>query len=229
MGAASDGGYLGSDFEAFVSAVKSGGPGVYTGKLMHDVHMDDGFRAEYGQRVIISGDASLSEPPVWSGGNILLQQQGSLSLTFVALGADSTWSTGEFFVPVTISATRSDALLSLARMAVPLEVLARLLTQATTGFELQLSEVTVQDSGQDHSNPIIPDIIGPLTGSVTMGADGALVYDPPDLLPGVRAPLPAATLRPPSSSGSPLVNSLETTLLAHLALLPHLLRCAWLL
>ena len=90
MGAASDGGYLGSDFEAFVSAVKSGGPGVYTGKLMHDVHIEGSFSAEYGQRVIISGDASLSEPPVWSGGNIGVLQQGSLSLTFVALGADST-------------------------------------------------------------------------------------------------------------------------------------------
>ena len=35
-----DGGYLGSDFEAFFSAVVSGAAGVYVGVLLHDAGIE---------------------------------------------------------------------------------------------------------------------------------------------------------------------------------------------
>ena len=71
--------------------------------------------------------------------------------------------------------------LSLVQMDVAIDVLGELLVQmlllvnTTAGGVIRLSEVTVPDSWQDLKG---------LTGSMTMGADGALVYDPPNLLPG---------------------------------------------
>ena len=53
-------------------------------------------------------------------------------------------------------------------MAVPAAVLVSAIASATAGSTLLMSEVTVPDATQDP---------GALTGSVTVGADGALAYD----------------------------------------------------
>ena len=108
MGAASDGGYLGSDFEAFFSAVVSGAAGIYVGVLLQDAGIETDLVVRPGQRVSVSGDPSLPRPPRWGGGGFEVQQRGSLSLSSVEMPAVSV-SGGE---------------LSLSRMDVPADVLA---------------------------------------------------------------------------------------------------------
>ena len=83
-----DGGYLGSDFEAFFSAVVSGAAGVYVGVLLQDAGIETDLVVRPGQRVSLSGDASLPRPPRWGGGGFTVQQRGSLSLRSVAVPAD---------------------------------------------------------------------------------------------------------------------------------------------
>ena len=69
-----DGGYLGSDFEAFFSAVVSGAAGVYVGVLLQDAGIATDLVVRPGQRVSVSGDASLPRPPRWGGGSFTVQQ-----------------------------------------------------------------------------------------------------------------------------------------------------------
>ncbi len=54
-----DGGYLGSDVEAFFSAVVSGAAGVYVGVLLQDAGIETDLVVRPGQRVSVSGDPSL--------------------------------------------------------------------------------------------------------------------------------------------------------------------------
>ena len=84
-----DGGYLGSDFEAFFSAVVSGAAGVYVGVLLQDAGIETDLVVRPGQRVSVSGDPSLPRPPRWGGGSFTVQQSGSLSLGSVELPAVS--------------------------------------------------------------------------------------------------------------------------------------------
>ena len=78
-----DGGYLGSDFEAFFSAVVSGAAGVYVGVLLQDAGIETDLVVRPGQRVSVSGDPSLPRPPRWGGGGFEVQQRASLSLRSV--------------------------------------------------------------------------------------------------------------------------------------------------
>ena len=78
-----DGGYLGSDFEAFFSAVVSGAAGIYVGVLLRDAGIETDLVVRPGQRVSVSGDPSLPRPPRWGGGGFTVQQRGSLSLSSV--------------------------------------------------------------------------------------------------------------------------------------------------
>ena len=160
-----DGGYLGSDAEAFFSAVVSGAAGVYVGVLLQDAGIETDLVVRPGQRVSLSGDASLPRPPRWGGGGFTVQQRGSLSLRSVAVRE--------------VAVSGGDLSLSLAQVAVPADVLYQIFAAARPGSAVRLSEVTVPDSWQD---------LGTLTGSATVGADGVPVYDPPGLLP-------AATVR----------------------------------
>ena len=84
-----DGGYLGSDFQAFFSAVVSGAAGVYVGVLLQDAGIETHLVVRPGQRVSVSGDASLPQPPVWGDGGFTVQHRGSLELHFVALGTSA--------------------------------------------------------------------------------------------------------------------------------------------
>ena len=65
MGAATDGGYLGSDFQAFFSAVVSGAAGVYVGMLVEDAGISTDLTVTPGQIVSVTGDPSLPQPPAW--------------------------------------------------------------------------------------------------------------------------------------------------------------------
>ena len=167
-----DGGYLGSDFEAFFSAVVSGAAGIYVGVLLRDAGIETDLVVRPDQRVRLSGDPSLPRPPRWGGGSLTVQQRGSLSLESVEMPAVRVMSGGE---------------LSLSRMAVPYGMLVQLFFSAhAPGSVVRLSEVTVPDSWQGPAT---------LAGSATGGADGALACDPPDLC-SVRAS-PLSPLRPP--------------------------------
>eukprot|EP01046_Picozoa_sp_COSAG06_P052883 COSAG06_NODE_8998_length_2016_cov_1.521127_1_plen_157_part_10 len=155
MGAASDGGYLGSDFEAFFSAVVSGAAGVYVGVLLQDAGIETDLVVRPGQRVSVSGDASLPRPPRWGGGGFTVQQRASLSLSFVGvLGAISV-SGGE---------------LNLVQMSIPSYKLQATLiaANATAGSVVRLSEVAVDSAKQ-------------FSGSVSVATDGTASYEPPDL------------------------------------------------
>ena len=161
----SDGGYLGLDIQAFFSAVVTSAPGMFAAMLLQDAGIETDVVVRSGQRVSVRGDASRSRPPRWGNGGFTVQQHGYLSLSSMAISRVSMCG-GE---------------LSLVQMDVAIDVLGELLVQmlllvnTTAGGVIRLSEVTVPDSWQDLKG---------LTGSMTMGADGALVYDPPNLLPG---------------------------------------------
>ena len=62
VGAATNGGYLGSDFRAFFSAVVSGAAGVYFGMLAEDAGISTDLVVTLGQTVSVVGDPSLSAP-----------------------------------------------------------------------------------------------------------------------------------------------------------------------
>ena len=65
VGAATDGGYLGSDIRTLVSAVFSGAAGVYAGMLMKSAGITMDLTVTPGQRVWVTGDLSLPQPPEW--------------------------------------------------------------------------------------------------------------------------------------------------------------------
>eukprot|EP01045_Picozoa_sp_COSAG04_P007565 COSAG04_NODE_398_length_14962_cov_39.977461_8_plen_444_part_00 len=58
VGAATDGGYLGSDFQAFFSAVVSGAAGVYVGMLVEDAGISTDLVVTPGQSVAVTGQAA---------------------------------------------------------------------------------------------------------------------------------------------------------------------------
>jgi hypothetical protein len=83
VGAATDGGYLGSDARAFVSAVLSGAAGYYALALDANAVVAVDVVIHPGQDVHISGGGRAS--PTWGDGSFTVQQGGSLSLEGVEL------------------------------------------------------------------------------------------------------------------------------------------------
>jgi hypothetical protein len=79
MGAASEGGYLGSDFASFFSAVVSGAAGSYIVALAADAGISTDLRIEPGQDVHISGEQSLPGAIVTDWGPSL-RKYGTASL-----------------------------------------------------------------------------------------------------------------------------------------------------
>ena len=180
-----DGGYLGSDFETFFSAVVSGAAGIYVGMLVEDAGITTDLVVRPGQDVSVSGDRSLAEAPLWGGGGFTVQQRGSLSLASVALGASAA-----------LAVTGGGAL-SLSDMVVPAAVANSLVAQMeSTGSSVRLSGVTALEYPA----------LGAVSGTVTAHGDGDasfLTYDPPAIREwffGVSAffagsPSPALSLR----------------------------------
>jgi hypothetical protein len=87
MGAASEGGYLGSDSASFLSAVVSGAAGSYIVTLTADAGIGTDLVIEPGQNVRVSGDPGLAVAPSWGSGGFVVSERGSLALTYVALSS----------------------------------------------------------------------------------------------------------------------------------------------
>jgi hypothetical protein len=79
MGAASEGGYLGSDFASFFSGVVSGAAGSYN-TLTGNAGIGTDLVIQPGQDVHISGDPSLAVAPSWGGGGFAVREHAKLSL-----------------------------------------------------------------------------------------------------------------------------------------------------
>eukprot|EP01052_Picozoa_sp_SAG31_P024531 SAG31_NODE_2093_length_6459_cov_3.398585_3_plen_494_part_00 len=181
VGAAALGGFLGSDVAAFVSAVISGAAGTYVLTLTEDADVETDLVVQPGQNVIINGDPGLMEGPNWGTGAFTVREGGTLSLTHIEL----TWSSGSpsggggsgTASSVTEVVSVSGGSLSLAQMAVtPPQLLALFATTTAAGSVVQVSELTV------------PGHADVLTGSLSVGVDGAMVYDPANLVLLVRFP-----------------------------------------
>jgi hypothetical protein len=176
MGAASEGGYLGSDIDSFFSAVVSGAAGVYIVTLMQDVGIGTDLVIQPGQDVRISGALGLAEAPSWGGGGFTVEERGSLALTYVGLSDSATGRMGDSatgqlvdWSPTMTALTTTDGgSLSLSSMAVPAYVLGRAEAQLSgAGSCLRLSAVTL---------PEYP-ALGELTGTMTVG--DSVTIDPP--------------------------------------------------
>ena len=88
VGAASEGGYLGSDPQAFLSAVLSGAAGYYAVSLEEDAEISTDLAVLFGQNVRISGGGGSSTG--WGSGSITVRRDGALALSGVALPGDLT-------------------------------------------------------------------------------------------------------------------------------------------
>ena len=98
MGAASEGGYLGSDFASFFSAVVSGAAGSYIVMLMGDAGIGTDLVIQPGQDVRISGDPSLAVAPSWGSGGFTVRQTGLLSLVGVEVGRITVLGAGSLSI-----------------------------------------------------------------------------------------------------------------------------------
>ena len=152
---------MGADFETFFSAVVSGAAGLYVGMLVNNVGINTMLIITPGQTVSINGDRALPQAPSWGSGGFTVQERGSVLLTYVTLEA------------VARLLVTGGGALRLVDCIVPSEVLSGVVTQLSgEGSTLQLSAVTV---------PERPDV-GERTGTMTVGADGSTVVDPPNFV-----------------------------------------------
>jgi hypothetical protein len=90
VGAATDGGYLGSDAQAFEPAVLSGAAGYYALALTADAGIGTDLTIQPGQNVKIDGEPSLSMPPSWGTGSFTVAERTTLSLSNLALSYSNT-------------------------------------------------------------------------------------------------------------------------------------------
>eukprot|EP01047_Picozoa_sp_COSAG01_P027328 COSAG01_NODE_1800_length_9205_cov_18.778058_8_plen_612_part_00 len=88
VGAATDGGYLGSDARALVSAVLSGAAGYYALALTGDAGVATDLIIRPGQDVRITGGGASA--PTWGSGSFTVQQGGSLEIVGVTLAGSMT-------------------------------------------------------------------------------------------------------------------------------------------
>ena len=85
MGAAADGGYLGRDTLAFVSALLSGAAGAYICTLDEDAAVRTDVSVHPGMHVRVSGDAGLPSAPMWGTGGWEVANSGMLSIAYLQL------------------------------------------------------------------------------------------------------------------------------------------------
>eukprot|EP01049_Picozoa_sp_SAG25_P002552 SAG25_NODE_135_length_14397_cov_89.177857_7_plen_216_part_00 len=109
VGAATDGGYLGSDTQAFVSAVLSGAAGYYALRLTGDAGMGTDLTIQPGQDVHISGEQSLAAQPNWGSGSFVVAEQAQLSLSYLALSGMLTFAGTGSTISLTLLALPSGA------------------------------------------------------------------------------------------------------------------------
>jgi hypothetical protein len=177
VGAATDGGYLGSDIETFIPAVISGAAGSYNVIQTEPAMMTTDLVIQPGQTVRISG--GLPSPVPWGRGDMVVNGRGSLALAMLRLsGAVSVLAGGigtlhgcAFDAPASLLTAGS---LSLISMDVPAALLAAAEAGVTDAGTLHLVDVTVPDTAANL-----------LTGTVSVGADGIYDIEPETLFDAV--------------------------------------------
>ena len=85
---------MGVDVRTFESAIVSGAPGVFSLLLFEDAGIETDLVVRPGQRVSVSGDASLPRPPRWGSGGFTVQQRGSLTLRSVTVSSGLSVTNG---------------------------------------------------------------------------------------------------------------------------------------
>ena len=85
VGAAADGGFLGRDALAFLSALLSGAAGVYICTLDEDASVSTTVVIQPGMTVHVSGDPGLPGPPTWGTGSWTVADRSMLSITYMQL------------------------------------------------------------------------------------------------------------------------------------------------
>eukprot|EP01046_Picozoa_sp_COSAG06_P033669 COSAG06_NODE_3455_length_5319_cov_12.049425_2_plen_655_part_00 len=98
MGAASEGGYLGSDSASFFSAVVSGAAGSYIVTLTADAGVGTDLIIQPGQDVQISGDPGLAAAPSWGSGGFTVQEHARLLLSGLSFASNIDVPAGDLYV-----------------------------------------------------------------------------------------------------------------------------------
>lgn len=78
-----DGGYLGSNFATFLSAVIARAPGTYMVTVTENQDVVSPFSCTAGQTVIVSGDRALEAAPTWGSGGFMVGESASLTLSYL--------------------------------------------------------------------------------------------------------------------------------------------------
>ena len=161
MGAASEGGYLGEDFEAFLAAVISGAAGDYLVTMMSDQSNTVDLDVQPEQVVHISGDPDLIDAPTWGVGGFVVHQSAQLALTFVQLATTAT-------IQVLVGGD-----LSLATMSATVEQIA---WEQRAGSKLSLMDVSF--AGSTSGTEGDPCHGGAEVSPSGSAAGGEIVYEP---------------------------------------------------
>ena len=80
IGAAAEGGYLGSDVQSFCSAVVSGAAGSFIVTVVGDAGVDTDIVVRLGQDVFIASDPAMAIAPIWGGGGFEVSRRAALSV-----------------------------------------------------------------------------------------------------------------------------------------------------
>jgi hypothetical protein len=94
VGPAAFGGYLGQDVLAFLAAVISSAEGLFNLLLGKSASISTALTIKPGQRVRISGNASMAEAPSWGSGGFTVGELGELSLTHIRVSGKLAVSGG---------------------------------------------------------------------------------------------------------------------------------------
>jgi hypothetical protein len=85
MGSAADGGYLGRDVLAFLSALLSAAAGEYVVSMDEDADIDTDVTIWPGMSVSVHGDNGLPDAPAWGRGSFTVGETALLELAYVKL------------------------------------------------------------------------------------------------------------------------------------------------
>ena len=167
VGAAALGGFLGSNAVAFVSAVISGAAGTYMLTLVEGANVVVDLVIQPGQHVIITGDSSMSEAPLWGSAGFEVRELASLSLEHISLEKLS----------VIGQAVGQRGELSLQGMILPAGIFFNIISSLMAGGVISMNRVHLTEKPE----------LGALTGSVSSTGD-MLQFEPVDLLAGSSGP-----------------------------------------
>eukprot|EP01052_Picozoa_sp_SAG31_P015756 SAG31_NODE_1021_length_10327_cov_17.940653_2_plen_610_part_00 len=87
LGTSALGGFVGENVGAFLPAVISGAAGAYILKLMEPANIVTDLTIQPSQKVVVSGDQTLQQPPSWGSGKFTVSALASLSLSYLRVDA----------------------------------------------------------------------------------------------------------------------------------------------